>query len=34
MFIDVSLGNVLLVDGKGKLVDLEYAQIIGTGPGQ
>jgi serine/threonine protein kinase len=28
---DVSSGNILIVDGKGKLVDLEYAQIINTG---
>jgi len=28
---DVSSGNILIVDGKGKLSDLEYAQIIGTG---
>lgn len=28
---DVSSGNILVVDGKGKLTDLEYAQIIGTG---
>ena len=28
---DVSPGNILIVDGKGKLSDLEYAQIRGTG---
>jgi serine/threonine protein kinase len=28
---DVSSGNILIVDGKGKLSDLEYAQIRGTG---
>jgi len=28
---NVSSGNILIVDGKGKLVDLEYAQIIGAG---
>ena len=28
---DVSSGNILIVDGQGKLADLEYAQIISTG---
>lgn len=27
----MSLGNILVVDGKGQLVDLEFAQTIGTG---
>jgi len=28
---DVSSGNILIVNRKGKLADLEYAQIINTG---
>jgi len=28
---DVSSGNILIVDGKAKLSDLEYAHIMGSG---
>ncbi|KIM44115.1 hypothetical protein M413DRAFT_68089, partial [Hebeloma cylindrosporum] len=28
---DVSSGNILIVDGKGKLADLEYAKAMNTG---